>query len=163
MKIGLISDTHDNIQNIRRAVRKLNDKRVDLVIHAGDIVSPNAVESLADVKLVGVLGNNDKDVAGLTSAFNKINGKLEGEIYETVYDGMKFAIYHGTSIAKREQLIKSGKYDIFIYGHTHRKDNRFVGNTRVINPGTAKGWFFGLFATIAVFDTSSRNIDFINL
>jgi putative phosphoesterase len=163
MKIGLISDTHDNIQNIRRAVRKFNDKRVDLVIHAGDIVSPNAVESLADVKLVGVLGNNDKDVAGLTSAFNKINGKLEGEIYETVYDGMKFAIYHGTSIAKREQLIKSGKYDIFIYGHTHRKDNRFVGNTRVINPGTAKGWFFGLFATIAVFDTSSRNIDFINL
>ncbi len=163
MKIGLISDTHDNIQNIRRAVRKFNDKHVDLVIHAGDIVSPNAVESLADVKLVGVLGNNDKDVAGLTSAFNKINGKLEGEIYETVYDGMKFAIYHGTSIAKREQLIKSGKYDIFIYGHTHRKDNRFVGNTRVINPGTAKGWFFGLFATIAVFDTSSRNIDFINL
>jgi putative phosphoesterase len=163
MKIGLISDTHDNIQNIRRAVRKFNDKHVDLVIHAGDIISPNAVESLADVKLVGVLGNNDKDVAGLTSAFNKINGKLEGEIYETVYDGMKFAIYHGTSIAKREQLIKSGKYDIFIYGHTHRKDNRFVGNTRVINPGTAKGWFFGLFATIAVFDTSSRNIDFINL
>ena len=54
MKIGLISDTHDNIQNIRRAVRKFNDKRVDLVIHAGDIVSPNAVESLADVKLVGV-------------------------------------------------------------------------------------------------------------
>jgi predicted phosphodiesterase len=109
------------------------------------------------------LGNNDKDVAGLTSAFNKINGKLEGEIYKTVYDGMKFAVYHGTSIAKREQLIKSGKYDIFIYGHTHRKDNRFVGNTRVINPGTAKGWFFGLFATIAVFDTTSRNIDFINL
>jgi len=163
MKIGLISDTHDNIQNIRRAVRKFNDKRVDLVIHAGDIVSPNAVESLADVKLVSVLGNNDKDVAGLTSAFNKINGKLEGEIYETVYDGMKFAIYHGTSITKREQLIKSGKYDMFIYGHTHRKDNRFVGNTRVINPGTAKGWFFGLFATIAIFDTSSRNIEFINL
>ena len=163
MKIGLISDTHDNIQNIRRAVRKFNDKRVDLVIHAGDIVSPNAVESLADVKLVGVLGNNDKDVAGLTSAFNKINGKLEGEIYETVYDGMKFAIYHGTSITKREQLIKSGKYDMFIYGHTHRKDNRFVGNTRVINPGTAEGWFFGLFATIAIFDTSSRNIEFINL
>lgn len=163
MKIGLISDTHDNIQNIRRAVRKFNDKHVDLVIHAGDIVSPNAVESLAEVKLVGVLGNNDKDVAGLTSAFNKIDGKLEGETYETVYDGMKFAVYHGTSITKREQLIKSGKYDIFIYGHTHRKDNRFVGNTRVINPGTAKGWFFGLFATVAVFDTSSRNIEFINL
>ena len=162
MKIGLISDTHDKIQNIRKAVRIFNDKHVDLVIHAGDFVNPIAVESLAGVKTVGVLGNNDTDIAGLTSTFDKIHGELKGEIFETVYDGLKFAIYHGTNLAKREQLIKSGKYDVLIYGHTHRKDNRFIGTTRVINPGTAKG-FFGLFATIAVFDTSSRKLEFINL
>ena len=162
MKIGLISDTHDNIQNIRKAVRKFNDKHVDVVIHAGDFVNPIAVESLAGVKLVGVLGNNDTDIAGLELTFNKIHGELKGEIFETVYDGMKFAVYHGTNVAKKEQLIKSGKCDVFIYGHTHRKDNRYIGTTRVINPGTAKG-FFGLFATIAVFDTSSRKLEFINL
>jgi putative phosphoesterase len=163
MKIGLISDTHDKIQNIRKAVRIFNDKHVDLVIHAGDFVNPIAVESLAGVKLVvGVLGNNDTDLAGLISTFDKIHGELKGEIFETVYDGLKFAIYHGTNLAKREQIIKSGKYDVIIYGHTHRKDNRFIGTTRVINPGTAKG-FFGLFATIAVFDTSSRKLEFINL
>ena len=162
MKIGLISDTHDKIQNIRKAVRIFNDKHVDLVIHAGDFVNPIAVESLAGVKLVGVLGNNDTENAGPTSTFDKIHGELKGEIFETVYDGLKFAIYHGTNLAKREQLIKSGKYDVLIYGHTHRKDNRFIGTTRVINPGTAKG-FFGLFATIAVFDTSSRKLEFINL
>lgn len=121
MKIGLISDTHDNIQNIRKAVRKFNDKHVDVVIHAGDFVNPIAVESLVGVKLVGVLGNNDTDIAGLTSTFNKIHGELKGEIFETVYDGMRFAVYHGTSLAMKEQLIKSGKYDVFIYGHTHRK------------------------------------------
>lgn len=163
MKIGLISDTHDYVLNIQRAVRKFNDKHVDLVIHAGDFVSPTAVESFAGVKLVGVLGNNDKDVPGLTSAFNKIGGELKGEIFETVYDGMKFGVYHGTNISKREQLMKSGDFDVFIYGHTHRKNNRNIGTTRVINPGTAKGLFFGLFATIAVFDTSSRKLEFINL
>jgi putative phosphoesterase len=163
MKIGLISDTHDKIQNIQKAVRKFNDKHVDVVIHAGDFVNPIAVKSLVGVKLVGVLGNNDTDIAGLTSTFNKINGELKGEIFETVYDGMRFAVYHGTSLAKKVQLIKSGKYDVFIYGHTHRKDDKYSGTTRVINPGTAKGWFFGLFATIAVFDTSSRNLEFINL
>jgi uncharacterized protein len=52
MKIGLISDTHNNIQNIRKAVRKFTDKHVDVVIHAGDFVNPIAVESLAGVKLV---------------------------------------------------------------------------------------------------------------
>ncbi|MGB8027214.1 MAG: metallophosphoesterase family protein, partial [Nitrososphaeraceae archaeon] len=77
--------------------------------------------------------------------------------------GIKFAVYHGTNIAKKEQLIKSGKYDGFIYGPTHRKYKRYIGTTRVINPGTAKGWFFGLFATIAVCDTSSRNLECINL
>ncbi|MDW0290125.1 MAG: hypothetical protein QN650_10980, partial [Nitrososphaeraceae archaeon] len=56
-----------------------------------------------------------------------IHGELKGEIFESVYDGMKFAVYHGTNIAKKEQLIKSGKYDVFIYGHTHRKDNRYIG------------------------------------
>ena len=163
MKIGLISDTHDYTRNIRIAVREFNENQVDFVIHAGDFVSPIAIESFKGVKLVGVLGNNDKDIPGLTSAFNKIHGELKGEIFETVYDGIKFAIYHGTNIAKREQLIKSGNFDVFIYGHTHRKDNRYIGTTRVINPGTARGWFFGLFATIAVFDTSSRNLEFINL
>jgi putative phosphoesterase len=163
MKIGLISDTHDYILNIRRAVKKFNDKHVDIVIHAGDFVSPIAVESLGGVKLVGVLGNNDKDIPGLTSAFNKIHGELKGEIFETVYDGMKIAVYHGTNIAKREQLMNSGKYDVFVYGHTHRKYNRIIGTTRVINPGTARGWFFGLFASIAVFDTSNTSLEFINL
>jgi uncharacterized protein len=163
MNIGLISDTHDNIQNIRKAVRKFNDKHVDVVIHAGDFVNPIAVESLAGVKLVGVLGNNDTDIAGLESTFNRIHGELKGEIFETVYDGIKFAVYHGTNVVKKEQLIKSGRCDVFIYGHTHRKDNRYIGTTRVINPGMAKGWFSGLFATIAVFDTSSRNLEFINL
>jgi uncharacterized protein len=163
LKIGLISDTHDNIQNIRKAVREFNDKHVDVVLHAGDFVSPIAVESFAGVKLVGILGNNDTDVPGLTSAFNKIHGELKGEIFETVYDGIKFAGYHGTSFAKKELLIKSGKYDMFVYGHTHRKDNGNIGTTRVVNPGTAKGWIFGLFATIAIFDTYSRAIKFINL
>src|SRR5688572_22382509 len=108
MKIGLISDTHDNIQNIGKAVRKFNDKHVDVVIHAGDFINPIAVESLAGVTLVGVLGNNDTDIVGLTSIFDKIHAELKGEIFEKVYDGRRFAVYHGTSIAK-EQLIKSGK------------------------------------------------------
>ncbi|MGI8831645.1 MAG: metallophosphoesterase family protein [Nitrososphaeraceae archaeon] len=39
MKIGLRSDTHDKIQNIQNAISLFNDKRVNFVIHAGDMVS----------------------------------------------------------------------------------------------------------------------------
>jgi predicted phosphodiesterase len=40
MKIGIISDTHDYIRNIQRAVREFNDKHVEIVIHAGDFTGP---------------------------------------------------------------------------------------------------------------------------
>jgi putative phosphoesterase len=163
MKIGLISDTHDNIENILKPVKEFNSRHVDIVLHAGDFVSPIAVESFAGIKLVGVLGNNDTDIPGLTSAFNKIHAELKGDIFEAVYDGMKLVIYHGTNPSKKDFLIKSGKYDIVICGHTHRKANYKVGRTTVVNPGAAKGWFFGFYATIAVFDTYTRIIEFINL
>jgi predicted phosphodiesterase len=32
-----------------------------------------------------------------------------------------------------------------------------------INPGTANGWFLGYKATAAIFDTTDRHIEFINL
>ena len=163
MKIGLISDTHDNIENIRKAIREFNEKNVDLVLHAGDFSSPIAVESFAGVKLVGVLGNNDKDIPGLTLAFKKINGELVGETLENTYDGLRFALYHGTNYVLRESLIKSNKFDVVIYGHTHIKIIKKYGRTLVINPGTAKGWMFGLYATAAIFDTYDRNVEFINL
>jgi len=163
MKIGIISDTHDNIDNILKSVREFNNRQVDLVLHAGDFVSPIAVESFAGIKLVGILGNNDTDMPGLTSAFDKIHGEFKGEIYEGEYDGVKLVIYHGTISSKRDFLIKSGKYDLVIYGHTHRKTTDTIGRTVVVNPGTAKGWIFGFNATIAICDTSTRNIEFVNL
>ena len=163
MKIGLISDTHDNIGNILNAVKQFNDRNIDVVLNAGDFVSPLSVESFNGIKLIGVLGNNDIAIPGLTSAFKKVHGELEGEIFESVYDGMKFAVYHGTSSAQRELPIKSGKYDVFVYGQTHRKVRYNYGRTLVINPGTAKGWIFGFNATAGVLDTQNGNLEFINL
>lgn len=72
MKIGLISDTHDNIENILKAVTAFKDENVDVVLHAGDYVFPKSVESFAGVKLIGVLGNNDTDASGLSESFDKI-------------------------------------------------------------------------------------------
>jgi len=40
MKIGVISDTHDQQELILQSVQKLNEADVGLVIHCGDWVSP---------------------------------------------------------------------------------------------------------------------------
>ena len=163
LKIGLISDTHDNFKNIESAVKIFNDKGIGYVIHAGDITTPEAVEAFEGVKLIGVLGNNDIDKQGLDNAFEKIGGKLKGELCEIEEDDLLIASYHGTNFKKRDALIQSGKYDVVVYGHTHKVENRVVGKTIVINPGTANGWFFGYKATAAIFDTLSRECELIHL
>jgi uncharacterized protein len=163
VKIGLISDTHDNFKNIESAVKIFNDKKIGYVIHAGDITTPEAVEAFAGIKLIGVLGNNDMDKKGLENAFEKIGGELRGELCEIEENGLLIAVYHGTDFKKRQVLIQSSKYDVVVYGHTHKIDNKVVGKTIIINPGTANGWFFGYNATAAIFDTVSKECDFIYL
>ncbi|HEX2169571.1 MAG TPA: metallophosphoesterase [Nitrososphaera sp.] len=163
MKIGLISDTHDNFKTIEGAVRIFGEKSTEYVIHAGDITTPEAVEAFAGVKMIGVLGNNDLDKKGLTSAFEKIGGELKGEICEIEEDDLLIGVYHGTDFRKRDAMIQSGKYNVVVYGHTHKIENKIVGKTMVINPGTANGWFFGYKATAAIFDTVSKECDFIDL
>ena len=63
MRIGIMSDTHDNLPLIRRAVDRMNEEEVDLVLHAGDFVSPFVIPALSDLEapLIGVWGNNDGD------------------------------------------------------------------------------------------------------
>jgi uncharacterized protein len=163
MKIGLISDTHDNIQNIQKTTSLFNDRRVSFVIHAGDIVSPETVEAFTGVKLIGILGNNDLKVEELTNAFDKIGGQLKGEFCEMEQDDLIFAIYHGTNLRRKESLIQSGRYDVVVCGHTHKVQNKKVEKTLVVNPGTANGWFFGYSATAAVFDTQTKEPEFLYL
>ena len=112
MKIGLISDTHDNIQNIQKAIISFNEKLVRVVIHAGDIVSPETVEAFDGMIPIGVLGNNDLQIHELTDAFDNIGGQLKGEFCEIEQDNLIFAVYHGTNSKRKESLIQCGKYDV---------------------------------------------------
>ncbi|PKL61851.1 MAG: metallophosphoesterase, partial [Methanomicrobiales archaeon HGW-Methanomicrobiales-2] len=71
MRIGILSDTHDNLQMVDAAVRQLNREQVDLTLHAGDYVSPFVIPRLANLQspMIGVLGNNDGDHRLLSARF----------------------------------------------------------------------------------------------
>ena len=51
MLIGAISDTHDNLPQIEKAVQILNEQKVGLVLHAGDYVAGFVIPQLAKLKL----------------------------------------------------------------------------------------------------------------
>ncbi len=161
MKIGIISDSHDHIENIRGSIQIFRDRKVDFVIHLGDYVNPASVKAFQGVKLIGIFGNNDGDKFRLINAFNEIGGEIKGDFCEIEEDDIKFACYHGTELELTNALIECGKYDVVIYGHTHESKNTKVGKTLVLNPGTAHG--FGNKATIMIFDTQTKEPEFINL
>ena len=60
-RIGVVSDTHNNLPNAARIVELFNGAQVDCVVHTGDITQAKTLEVLArlEAPLVGVYGNND--------------------------------------------------------------------------------------------------------
>lgn len=43
MKTGILSDTHDDIDNVREAIRRFKEN-VELIIHVGDFIFPGITD-----------------------------------------------------------------------------------------------------------------------
>ncbi|MDV3103037.1 metallophosphoesterase [Thermococcus waiotapuensis] len=159
MLIGIMSDTHDNLPAIRKAVEFFNSKKVDLVIHAGDFVAPFVAGELKKLEapLRGVFGNNDGERKGLFEALG-----IYDELIELEADGMRIAVTHGTNEVLVKALAHSRLYDVVVVGHTHRYEIREAGRTILINPGEVCGYVTGV-KSVALLDTRRREVQIINL
>lgn len=91
--IGIMSDSHDNIDAIRKAVKLFNTKEVDLTIHAGDLISPFTVIEFQklDSELIAVYGNNDGEREGLKNAYNELC--ILEDFKEIFFRGMEICNY----------------------------------------------------------------------
>lgn len=160
MKIGIISDTHDNMPKIAAAVHLFNEEHVDLVVHAGDFISPITADKFAALQspFIGVFGNNDGERLYLTKRFEKI-GPIYPDHHEFAFEGKRAVIMHEPKFI--DALVKSGTFDLVIYGHTHEIDIR-EGRTTVVNPGEACGWISGR-ATVVILDSDTMTPRLIDL
>ncbi|MDC0170591.1 metallophosphoesterase [Candidatus Nitrosopelagicus sp.] len=181
MKIGIISDTHDDVDNTNKAIDIFKENDVKAVIHAGDIISPPIIKEFKrlteiGVEFFGVFGNNDGERNGLKEAFEWIGGKLLGDVGKIEIDGLKFGIYHGHEVKKTKKMMNSGKFDVFVYGHSHLKDPdnnivKKIGKTIIINPGSAHKVsktfytvpYYFRESSILILDTQTLEINFIEL
>mgnify|MGYP006109326945 CR=1 FL=1 len=181
MIVGIISDTHDDLEAVNKAIEVFEQNSVEIVIHAGDFISPPIIsefQRLTDnnVKFYGVFGNNDGERKGLEKIFESIGGKLLGDLGKIEIDGMKFGIYHGTDVKKREKMCNSGKFDVCVFGHSHNRepDNnnlKMINDTIIFNPGNAhrsyklrylqKPYFFK--SSVIIFETKSKEFKFHDL
>ncbi|HEY7472007.1 MAG TPA: metallophosphoesterase family protein [Gemmatimonadota bacterium] len=131
MKIGIVSDTHDKV------LASLHDALagVDEILHAGDIVS---VEALAEIETIApvtaVRGNMDE---------RALADRLPEETL-LVRDGVRIALVHGHRIghASVDDLVARFDElhpDLVIWGHIHEPVSQTENGVRYFNPGTAGG------------------------
>jgi putative phosphoesterase len=169
MLVGVISDTHDQIENIIQVVELLNERRVELVVHCGDWVSPFTLQFYKGLMcpIKGVFGNNDGDKFRHLKRIAKgeLNLELEDRFLDFEIDGKRIAVFHGDYQVMVEALEKCGDFDAVFHGHDHQAKIENRGKTLSLNPGTLmkmtdyeiKG------ASFAIYNTADNSAELIRI
>lgn len=159
MIIGIISDSHDNMNIIKKAINYLNEKRVDMVIHAGDYVAPFSVRLFKELNCpwIGIFGNCDGEKRGLTLVSEN---RIQEAPYELNLGGKSVYITHDISSVSEDGIILGR--DIVISGHTHQPFVTKKGNQLYINPGELCGYLTGK-STLAILDTEKMDADIVEI
>ena len=132
MKVGVISDTHARYfaelpENLIKAL-----SAVDLIIHAGDIITMDVVtglETLAPVK--GVCGNMD---------YPEVRVALPDKQIIDI-EGKRIGIVHGRGGPSTLELTVMHLFsgvDVIVFGHSHIPVNKVVNGLLLFNPGSAR-------------------------
>lgn len=152
MKIGIIADSHDHKDNITASVAWFNSEKVALVLNAGDLVAPFTARIFQklDARMICVFGNNDGERLGLSRTF-----EIHRHPHVVETGGLKILLLHEPD--NLESIAKSGDYDVIVYGHTHEKDIREVGATKIVNPGECCAWLTGI-GTVAILETETMEV-----
>lgn len=162
MQVAILSDIHDHIANLRKALQQV--QKTDLLICCGDLCSPFIIKELAEGYLKEihiVFGNNDADLFRITkNAQNYSNIQLHGEFCELDIDNKMFAINHFDDIGRA--LAESDKYDVVCFGHNHQLEISSNQQTLIINPGEIMGELTGQVSCV-IYESTTHQATKINL
>ncbi|RLE55177.1 MAG: YfcE family phosphodiesterase [Candidatus Methanomethylicota archaeon] len=164
MRVGLISDTHDNQDAVESAVKLFNEHGVDVVLHAGDWCAPFTLVRLAKVKckVYGVFGNVDGERDFMKIKASQVGVELLGDFGELDFQGVKLALIHGKHERIVEALARSGMFKVVVRGHTHKAGVVKMGDCLIVNPGEACGYLTGK-RTVAILDLETLDVSFLEL
>lgn len=147
MKIGIISDSHDNLTNLEKAFVILNNQKVELVFFGGDLSAPFVVGYFKKIRcpVKAVFGNNEGDKINILRKIevNKLEidyASKQGLMWDLVLANKRIAVFHGHQAEITDCLVNSGLYDFVFTGHVHESWIKKVAKTLWINPGCVCGW-----------------------
>jgi hypothetical protein len=141
MIVAIMSDSHDNIWNLRKAVEIVRERQAGLLIHCGDFIAPFMLKELDDagIPVHGVFGNNDGDQYTLTkmsmSVLNNIT--LHGLAGQVDAEGFTIGFTHYQDMGAG--LVSAGFCQLVCFGHSHEHEIKRTGDVTLLNPGEIMG------------------------
>ena len=157
MLLGVIADTHDRLTLVERALDLFEERGVEAMVHAGDLIAPFAARRLLrlSVPLHVVYGNNDGERAGLAGVLPQIqDGPLQVEL-----GGKRLLLHHFLGWCEDADLEQA---EVVITGHTHQASAEVRHGRLLLNPGECGGWLYGT-CTVALLETDDLKVELVEL
>jgi len=136
VKIGVMSDSHGNIEYVRKAAEYIMEAEVDYIIHLGD--------DYYDARILDNLPVNVIKVPGVYEALYQ-DASVPNRLVEDIA-GLRVLITHTKDSHRNdlphdkmpEEYIASRKVDIVLFGHSHSFGAKLEGGILMVNPGHLK-------------------------
>ncbi len=134
MLIGVLSDSHGDVDTTARAVAALIAHGSAVLLHLGDIGGDDVIAELGGHRSHIVFGNCDWSIEAMTQYAGGVGLEVDHPMGVIKADGRRIAFTHGDDAGLMQQALADG-VDYLLHGHTHTVADRHVGGTRVICPG----------------------------
>ncbi len=163
MKYAFLSDSHDNYENLIKALDKIKELGIKTVFHLGDICAPTVYFDIFknytdEMDFVLVFGNNDGEKVVWTK-ISMEDPKIDmaaGDFREYEIEGTKIFLTHYPQIAEIAALSK--KYKATFHGHTHLAYSKKLDGVLLANPGEIAGTKTGK-ASFGIWDPDNNSFD----
>lgn len=135
MVLGILSDTHGNVDAIQEVIRRFLAAKVDLVLHLGDDYQDMLFFEAADLPVIAVPGLYCPEYRDPTI----LNRRIEN------LSGVRMLLTHSPEVSKFDQPgdldpQENAPIDIVLYGHTHIPNIQERKGVLWVNPGHLKAF-----------------------
>ncbi|MEW6684590.1 MAG: YfcE family phosphodiesterase [Candidatus Edwardsbacteria bacterium] len=136
MKIGVVSDTHGNIEYLKKVIDKFHQEGVEIFIHLGDDITD--LEGLKEPSVEWI------EIPGVYEPIY-VESNLPHRVIKE-FEGLRFLLTHSPtshpndfpSDIKPEEVVKNREVDVILYGHTHKPELKEEEGVLWVNPGHLK-------------------------
>jgi hypothetical protein len=140
MRLGILSDTHNNEANTLAALTLFRLHGITQLVHCGDVDRPQLLDLFQGFEMWLVWGNNDHELAGLRTRAKQL-GHIHCMGYDALleFDGHHVGACHGNEEERVAGLTRSGLCEWVFVGHSHLHGIEKLPATKVLNPGALGG------------------------